>query len=155
MSQSASTPTGTGPSLRPRSVGFWFLIIFIPFLLFFAVLGVISTLQRWPNLPWLPPKVNLEMERAGTAPWTPQERRADLKRRIEVIDRSIPLIQGEMKYLDGALQRETALGSPEARDRVEFMRREMQFLIERIAELHSDRDYYVHHLRDMSSAEKH
>lgn len=143
-------PTSTKqPRMSVRAVWFWLLVLTTPFVLFLAVLGVLATIEKWQVFERVPPE-NPQMQESGLAPWLPKERRAYMEHRIDVIDGSIPAIKGEIRFLEGALKREQAQihSNAEAKEYAKVICREQRFLEARIDELRTDREYYVHELRE-------
>ena len=136
-----------------RSPWFWLVTLIVPFVLFFSVLGVLSSIEKW-HVVWSPPPKNAEIEGTGPAPWLPAERRADLKRKIERIDQEIPAIFGELKFLEGALKKEELRTEMRAdlkldpKEYVNFIRRQQKSLTDRVEILRADREFYAHELQE-------
>lgn len=146
------TPPPQQPPARwSRSPWFWLLSIFVPIVIFFAALGVAGSLERWHiQLWWIPWQADEQAEAFGKERWLPEERRADMERRVRVIDRAIPAIEGEMKFLDDELKKAQAKNhnDPTMADLVASLRRQREFLVDRLDELRSDRAYYVRELHE-------
>lgn len=147
MSQFTSEPREQTSAIR--SAWFWLLIPAGLIVLFFAGLGVYSAIENL-HARWTAPPENAQAEESGLAPWLPKERRADLQRRIAVIDGAIPAIEGELRFLRGRLKKEQARAAayPDAKEYIDFIRREQVFLAERIDELQADRAYFFHELHE-------
>jgi hypothetical protein len=142
-----------GEQVQPRArLRLWHLLVaaILAIFSFFAVLGIVSVVGRWHPIADLPKPDNAEIERSGSAPWAVKERKSDLRRRIDTIDKEIPAIEGELDFLDKAMQREKmrAHKQPESRFYIDFILREQNFLHARIDDLRTDRAYYSHELQE-------
>ncbi|MFZ1005261.1 MAG: hypothetical protein WAN65_00385, partial [Candidatus Sulfotelmatobacter sp.] len=130
-----------------RSPWFWLVVVIVPFVLFFAGIGTLATLEKW-HISWPPGKENAEFEEHGPAPWLIKERRAELKRKIAMIDSALPAVVGEMNFLESRLKIVQARPEPAAREYIDFIRREEQFLADRLDEMRADRAYYSRELNE-------
>jgi hypothetical protein len=134
---------------RPQSPWFWLAVFFVPVVLFFAVLGVLSAIEKW-HIVVAPPQEHPEIERPGGGPWIADETKADFKRRIERIDKEMPLLIADLKFLESALKKEEARArtDPHAQEYVNFIRRQQKSLEDRLEILRSDRSDYAHELHE-------
>lgn len=151
MAHIASSPSSPPPARLSRPVAVWLLLALAAFVLFFAAIGIADSLERWyTHVWWIPFQQTEAVERAGPGGWDSPERRADMERRVNVINQAIPAIEGELQFLNGELKKAQARAAdqPEYRELAASMRRQMDYLEERIAELRSDRDYYLHELHE-------
>jgi cell division protein FtsB len=140
MNQSTHLPAAE--QRRRWRLSYVLVTLVVAMLLFFAGVGVIWMVGRHHPISTPAPSDGV-VEESGVAPWLPSERRAELKRRVDRIDRDIPAIEGELKYLDEAMQREKARVQQhqESKIYIDFILREQNFLRARIDDLRSDRAF--------------
>lgn len=148
MNQLTNVPAAEQHRRRWR-LSYLLTTLAVALLLFFGGVAVIWMVGQWHPVS-TPSPGNGIIEEAGRAPWLPAERRAELKHRMDNIDRDIPAIEGELKFLDEAMQREKARApqNQESKLYIDFILREQSFLRARINDLRTDRAYYAHELEE-------